>query len=946
MGLTPGTRVGPYEIVSPLGAGGMGEVYRARDLKLDRDVALKILPDTFAADPDRVRRFEREAKTLASLNHPNIAQIYGIESFGANGTALVMELVPGPTLDELIRDQFERRGGSFEMSEVVAMASSIAEALEAAHDLGIVHRDLKPANIKIKGAWGPTPAHLTDGRLAPTRSASGIADGTVKLLDFGLARAVDPSGSADLAAAASSPTMLSPAATQQGIILGTAGYMSPEQAKGRTVDKRADIWAFGVVLYEMLTGKRLFGGESVTEIIASVIKDAPDLRALPPDTPPAIRQLLTRCLERDPKLRLRDIGEARILLQRANDPAYAAVQGASDPSGQGSLTPSSSQASSASRLRRLAGIAGAIVLAGISAAVAWNAKPVSGEPPVRRFDFSAAIARTTDFAVAPDGSRLAYLLDGHLYVRNLSRAESTDLGQVPPASDTLFFSHDGQRIAYSAESTLRSVPVDGGSTFTICKLPARGRLMDGIWLADGTIYVTAWRDSLYKVPAAGGTPALAASINSDTEIDFHSVTALPDNRLIVITHLRAQDAPRLDLVDAGQRTPITGDLAIGRAQFRPPNHLLFDRTGANAGVWMAPFDDGRLDLARAVSIEPGASSFHASFEGTLVSHLPSKERRDLVWIDFGRLGSGPSDDGSIRSVSSMRGAPFESTSSSVMLSPDGRRALVEARSKTGQEEMLIRDLATGTDTRVPPPLAPTGVTTGGRVNWTPGGRLLYPSGGVETSQIYDWPSDGSANGRVLVPGIVARITPDGHEVIFMRDDRSGVRLYRAPLLADGSAGKAELLFTGPDQPNVRGFDLSTDGHLLAFTMADPITSQADIFVTTYPELRQRQQVTSQGGTQPRFSRDGRQLFYLTGTRTPAAGLTQGELRVVPITATPLTVGASRVLMSAAATPGAPSVGGFDIASDGRLLMTRIAPTAPGDEARLVLLQNWIGAIKK
>ena len=915
MSLSQGTRLGSYEVIGSIGAGGMGQVYRARDLKLDRDVALKILPDTFATDPDRVRRFEREAKTLASLNHPNIAQIYGIESVGATGTALVMELVPGRSLDELIRNRFELRTSHFELFDwAFPIAAQIADALESAHDSGIVHRDLKPANVKVRD------------------------DRVVKVLDFGLARVAEPSRAGDAIAAASSPTMLSPAATQQGIILGTAGYMSPEQAKGRTVDKRADIWAFGVVLYEMLTGKHLFGGESVSEIIASVIKDAPDLSALPPGTPPAIRQLLARCLERDPRQRLRDIGEARILLQRVNDPTVA-----------GSMTPAAAPtvaAKSSSRLPYPAAILGAVILAGISAAVTWNAKPASATVPVRRFEFPAAMARTTEFALSPDGSRVAYLLDGHLYVLELSRSAPTDLGQVPPGSDNLFFSHDSQRVAYAADSTLRSVPVDGGTPFTICKLPARGRLMGATWLADGTIYMAAWRDSLYKVAGTGGTPESVAAINTETEVDFHSVTAMPDGRLIVITHQRALDATRMDLVDGGTRTPLTEDRDIVRVQFKPPNHVLFTRVRANAGVWLAPFENGRLDLARAVSIEPGADAFVVSSEGTLVARVPAKERRELIWIAFEKPGGGPLPDGLVKSVSSMRGAPFESTSSSVSLSPDSRRAVVESRSKTGQDELLIRDLESGTDTRIPSPKPPRGMTFGGRVTWTPGGRLLYPSGGIESGQVYDWPSDGSANGRSLVPGISAHITPDGREVLFIRDDRSTNRLYRAPLLADGTAGKAELLFPGTDQPSVRWFDLSADGKLLAFTLVDAVTGQSDVFVTTYPDVRQRLQVTSQGGTQPRWSHDGRQLFFLLGTRTPITGVTQGELRVAAVTANPLTVGAPRLLMSAGTTPGAPSLSGFDVAADGRLLMTRVAPTAPGDEARLVLIQNWPGAIKK
>jgi serine/threonine-protein kinase len=293
LALPPGTRLGPYEIVSALGAGGMGEVYRARDKQLDRDVALKILPPLLAADPERLARFEREAKTLAALNHPNIAAIYGVEK-----NALVMELVPGRTLDEVIQAR-STTGRGLPVEEAVHIAAQIAEGLEAAHEAGIVHRDLKPANIKQRD------------------------DDVVKLLDFGLARAMDSAtaGAGGPVETMASLTMLSPAVTQQGIILGTAGYMSPEQARGRVADKRADIWAFGVVLYEMLTGKRLFAGETVTEVIATVIKDAPNLAALPADTPPRLRALLARCLDRDVKTRLRDIGEARVMLSRVSEPA-------------------------------------------------------------------------------------------------------------------------------------------------------------------------------------------------------------------------------------------------------------------------------------------------------------------------------------------------------------------------------------------------------------------------------------------------------------------------------------------------------------------------------------------------------------------------------------------------------------------------------------------------
>src|SRR6187455_150492 len=284
MPLTTGARIGAYEVTGALGAGGMGEVYRARDTRLGRDVALKILPQTFASDADRLARFEREARTLASLNHPNIAQLYGVEEGSGQGgvSALVMEFVPGRTLEQLIHADAST---PLDAGDVQAIARQIADALEAAHEAGIVHRDLKPANVKVRD------------------------DGTVKVLDFGLAKIVE-----EVAEGTETSTMTSPAMTGLGVILGTAGYMSPEQARGRTVDKRSDIWAFGVVLYEMLTRRRLFGGDTVSDSIAAVLTREPDLASLPASTPAPVKRLLQRCLERDPRLRLRDIGEARIAL--------------------------------------------------------------------------------------------------------------------------------------------------------------------------------------------------------------------------------------------------------------------------------------------------------------------------------------------------------------------------------------------------------------------------------------------------------------------------------------------------------------------------------------------------------------------------------------------------------------------------------------------------------
>ena len=412
MSLPIGSRLQSYEIIGLLGAGGMGEVYRARDAKLNRDVALKTLPSALASDAERLARFRREAQVLASLNHLNIAHVYdsGAEPAVTPGAApvlfIVMELVPGRTLAEVI--EADR---ALAPSAVVAIAIQIADALEAAHEQGIVHRDLKPANVKERD------------------------DGVVKVLDFGLAR---PGGDWSDPSSASSPTTLSPAMTEHGVILGTAAYMSPEQAKGRPADKRADIWAFGVVLYEMLTGRRLFQGDTVAEVIAAVIRDQPTLDALPDTTPPALRHLIARCLERDPRLRLRDIGEARIALRTALEPANPLNRAAS------SLVAPPPRRRAALSAALIA--AGALAICGLAAFVAWHARSDSGDAmPVRRFVLPAGMEQTR-VVIAPDGTRLAYLAGGRLRVHLWRTASSIDLGEVSPGANHLFWSPDGRAI--------------------------------------------------------------------------------------------------------------------------------------------------------------------------------------------------------------------------------------------------------------------------------------------------------------------------------------------------------------------------------------------------------------------------------------------------------------------------------------------------------------------
>ena len=866
----------------------MGQVFRARDTKLNRDVALKILPDSFTTDADRRQRFEREARTLAALNHPGIAQIYGtVETAGHE--ALVMELVPGRTLDEVIRDNSARTGAGLPIHDVIKVAAQIAEALEVAHEAGIVHRDLKPANVKVRD------------------------DDVVKVLDFGLARASDPAA-ANQAVSPSMATMLSPAMTQEGVILGTAGYMSPEQARGRPADKRSDIWAFGAVVWEMLTGRQLFEGVTVTEVIAAVIKDTPDFNALPANTPLGLRRLLERCLERDPRLRLRDIGEARIALTRADEPREALPQ---------------PRARSAGRMLLLA--LGALGVAAAAGVGGWIMKPGAPPAPIRRFDLPKAIAESLDFEFAPDGERVAYIKDGRLYVHALASGVAADLGAVSSAR-SLFWSYDSQTIGFSDQSAIRTIPAAGGTPFVVCKIPGPGQALAALWLPDDTIVFAVWRESIYRVRASGGTPELHVPLDPAKEVDAHFLTMAPGNRLVLGVHVRGEeDAQRLDVVENGRRTPLSSDTDVWFPEVVLPNTLLFIRRLTNPGVWAAPFENGALDLTRAALVQPGATDFDVARDGTLLVGFTERNRRDLVWVT--RSGE----------TTPVPGPALEMTNLSFELSPEGGRVVMSTLGPDFRADVVVRDLATGTDTRLPPPRPAGAMTRGATVSWAPGGRLFFGVGGVETSEIYDWPADGSAGGRKLLDGMNARMMAGGQDIYFTRDEKGPLRLRRARLGQDGTAGTPEPVFPGSAEPTVRWFDVSPDGRLLAFTDASGVNGPQNVFVATLPDLRDRRQVTPNGGSRPRFSPDGKSLWYFSPLRT--GGAARGQVSTVPVTIDPLTIGAPSVVLAGDPADGT-SFALFDVAKDGRLLTTRRADPQPGDEARVVLMQNWLAAIRK
>jgi len=816
MGLSPGQHVGPYEVVDRLGAGGMSEVYRARDLRLQRHVALKILPDALARDDDRLARFTREAQTLAALNHPNIAAIYGIEDSGPVH-AIAMELVAGEDLSHRI----ER--GALPLDEVLPIARQLAEALEAAHDAGIVHRDFKPANIMVR------------------------ADGTVKVLDFGLAK-VAPATSASAAAdTTNSPMFTSPQMTAAGVLLGTAPYIAPEIAKGRPADKRADIWAYGVVLFEMLAGRRLFAGDSAIEALAAVVRGEIDWTALPASTPSSIRQLLERCLETDPRLRLRDIGEARILL-------------AAPP-----RAPEAPRTGSERRLAVPIAIAVGVVLGLGAAALRFTRPPAV---PARLLEISTDLSGPA--ALAPDGSGFAYMRGGHLYLQTFGGLEPRDFGEAPASpNQVVLWSPDSKWIAYSTEGLMRRVPAAGGSPFVICTIPATGNVMSAAWLNDGTIVFAVWREHLYKVAATGGTPARLLEINPSTEVDFHEVAPLPDGRLLIATHRRAEGTTLIEILDRTKRKVFTDDGTVLDIRPTGDGRLLFIRTGANPGLWTAPLASDSLDLSKATLIRDDAEEFSLAADGTLMMRVSGTITSSLGWLDAsGRLTPVP-------------GGPIGLLRGGLALSPDGRRAAFVAGTRSAMN-LVVRDLQTGADTALTSNRSTDvkGTWLLQHPVWFPSGdRLLYATGGVESAaRIFEQRVDVPGAPRQVVEGIWGSLSHDGRTLLVINDVRAMGRLSRRPIGADGSIGTAEALASDLDVDDV---EQSPNGGAAAIVFHGErgpeiaLIGLDDIF---------RQRITTDGGTQPHFSADGRTLYYLA-SEAAANGRRVQRLMRVPITTT-------------------------------------------------------------
>jgi serine/threonine protein kinase/Tol biopolymer transport system component len=840
MPLTAGSRLGPYEIVGALGAGGMGEVYRAHDTKLGRDVAIKILPEALAADPERIARFQREAKTLAAVNHPNIAHIYGLEE-SASMRALVMELVEGPTLADRIAQS------PIPLDDALPIARQIAEALEAAHEQGIIHRDLKPANIKLR------------------------PDGTVKVLDFGLAKAVESAiaSGTDLTA---SPTITSPAMTRMGVILGTAAYMAPEQARGRAVDKRADVWAFGCVLFEMLSGARTFDGDDIAETIGAVIHKEPAWNTLPGTTPKRVRLVLERCLERDPKRRLRDVGDVRLAL----DGAFDAAAPSSD------VAPPRSRSTNRRSLM-LGAIAGGAFAAVIGTMAWWALRPAPTRVQPVRFSLVPSSAQPLNLqgffrqiAISPDGTHIAYIagVESQLMIRGIDELDAVPLrgatGGFP------FFSPDGRWIGYftGASGELKRSSLLGGPPVTICRF--QGTPRGATWGADNTI-IFATNDTntgLMSVSSAGGEPKILTKPDPARGEQDHLMPSLaPDARTVFFTISSASGVENaqiavLDLRTARITPLIRGgtDAAYLGASTEEPGYLMYASFGKLLAV---RFDIARLSVLgdpvpvveEVATMSTGATDYSVSHQGTLVyvpgSSSPIRAARSLVWV---------SRDGKQESL----GVPPRPYTSA-RLSPDETRAAVAISDQ--ENDIWIYDLARKTMTRL---------TSDPNLDSTPiwsldGLRVFFTSNRAGSSNIYSQAADGSgAADRLTTSANEQRLgsfLPDGRSLVF--DQTGGPTATDLMVLRFDPKPHVDALLQTPFVE--ASGTVSPDGRWIAYYGNENESGRSQVYVRPFPKVDSaRSQISTARGSRPAWSRDGHELFYLDGSTAMMAVPVQTE----------------------------------------------------------------------
>jgi serine/threonine protein kinase/Tol biopolymer transport system component len=878
MSLLSGARIGSYEIVAPIGAGGMGEVFRARDTRLNRDVAIKVLPATFAHDKERVARFRREAQVVASLNHPNIAAIYGLEE--TNGViGLALELVEGEDLAQRLTR------GAIPIEEAVEIARQIAEGLEAAHEKGIVHRDLKPANVKI----------------AP--------DGTVKILDFGLAKAYEDDSSSGEASLANSPTMARPM-TGAGMILGTAAYMSPEQARGKPVDKRSDIWSFGVVLFEMLTGRRLFAGETVTDTLAAVLRQDIDFETLPQSTPQTLRRVLRRCLERNPKNRLHDVADARLELTNAIDLAPDVVP-------------------SANTRRGVPFWLGWCCAGALLVLTAFLGMSRSGSEAERALRFQFVPAKTErlttpdvinmrGFAISPDGTQLVYVIENgatsELRRRPLDASESVAMAGTQGATNP-FFSPDGKWVGFAAGGKLKKVALAGGAPVTLANAPVfRG----AVWGREGFIYfVPDLNVPVFRIAADGGAPTAVTRIrDAEGELLHRWPELLPGGKVLLYVIGKGADWDEATIVaerlDTGERTVLVEGGTSPR--YLPGGDLVYARAG---GLYAIALDARSLkvsgppvEVARNVFLDPrGDAHMDVSSTGLLVTAPADGAAGSLIlsWVD--REG---------------RSEPLKLQPmhfSWVALSPEGERAVVGIGNGVS-----ILDLSRLSLTRLTLPRRAENPV------WSRDGRRIYL--GYEQGksyQIYSKAADDSGTPTLVAPSNFQEdpfdVSSDGSRLLSVRLTKERTSELVVHDLG-ASPPTSRSLFLSPSLGST-SITFSPDGRWIVYSSDE--SGRPEIYVRPASGEDRRWQISVDGGTFPIWSPTGDEIFFVRGPQVVTAAVsTKGD---------ELIAGPPNVLFANH------RVIAFDVARDGKRLLVAEDPN-PAAQPGLDVVVNWSAEVRR
>jgi len=881
--LTIGQTLAHYQIKSQLGKGGMGEVYRAHDRKLGRDVAIKTLPPEFARDPDRVARFNREAKLLASLNHPNIAAIYGLEESGGTNF-LVLELAEGQTLADRIK------AGPIPIEESLNLALQIAEALEAAHEKGVIHRDLKPANIKV------TP------------------DSKVKVLDFGLAKAFE--GEQAEMNLSDSPT-LSAAATRQGIILGTAAYMSPEQAKGKAVDKRTDIWAFGCVLFEMLTGRAAFTGDDVSDIIAAVIRAEPDWTCLPINLHWRLREILDHCLKKDGRDRYHDISDVRIDIQK-----YEA-----DPGGE--AVKMVTAAGAPMKLKTmLPWVATALVLGLIIAGAAvWKWKP--SEPrQVMRFDYELLEGQKFSdlgykaIAVSPDGRQFVYSTSKGLYLRSVDELAAKLIAGTEGNTQTPFFSPDGKWIGYYSvtDNKLRKIAVNGSAPMDLCDV---WQIRGASWNDDNTIVYGQYSRDIMRVSANGGTPESIVKLKSG---NLGSPQILPGGKAIIYVADPGRGSQRIMVQSL--KSGETKELFSGSdSRYLPTGHILFMLPG-NSHLFAIPFDSYQLKATGdPVSVVEGVMQYAVSdsgilayIHGTSVGAVPG---RTLVWVNH---------DGKEEPLSAPPKAYWNFS-----VSPDGKRVALHVISP--KHDVWIWEIVGKT-------LTPLTLDEGAdSLNplWTlDGKRIVYTSSHENAwfGDLYWRAADGTGKAEMLASSPDRGLFPwswshDGKTLVLWEGTRSPRQSDIGLLSMVGDHARQPLLHEKYNETNPR---VSPDGRWMAYVSDQ--TGSSEVYVRPFPNVNDGMwKVSTGGGYAPLWSRNSREVYYLSGDAAWS----------VPVETEPtFKPGRSRVLFHGA-FPGrtgevTTDITTWNIGLDGRFLMMKDDVAEAPRKINIVL--HWLEELKQ